>query len=126
MKIANFFSALRGLSLTLLVVSPFIILVLVLVVGMTAPKTAEEMQAEKASEAISTAKAIITSTLKDPESAEFKDPVYSNGAVCGRVNAKNSLGGYGGFKRYVVIGPVASLEGETPKFEILWKKACKR
>ena len=94
MKIANFFSALRGLSLTFLFLSPFMLVLLILVVGMTAPQTPQEMQSETASNAIANAEVVITGALKDPDSAEFKDVVYSNGAVCGRVNAKNGFGGY--------------------------------
>jgi len=43
--------------------------------------------------------------LKDPDSATFKDfaEVTGNGKYirCGKVNAKNSFGGYTGFKTFV-------------------------
>lgn len=41
--------------------------------------------------------------LKDGGSAQFSDVTrYSNGSVCGMVNAKNSFGGYVGSRRFVV------------------------
>lgn len=43
--------------------------------------------------------------LKDPNSAEFQNlriANYNNGkVVCGEINAKNSYGGYVGYKRFV-------------------------
>jgi len=48
-------------------------------------------------------KDLVRTSLKDPESANFKNlRVMSNGrALCGDVNAKNSYGGYTGFKAFV-------------------------
>jgi hypothetical protein len=45
----------------------------------------------------------ITDTLKDPASVQWRgDMVSSDGdLICGTVNAKNSMGGYVGFKRYL-------------------------
>lgn len=51
-------------------------------------------------------RALIRSVLKDPDSAKFADDRQSaRGANvwCGTVNAKNSFGGYGGPKRYIVF-----------------------
>ncbi len=44
------------------------------------------------------------STLYDPASSQFEDVAHfpSTGAVCGRVNAKNRMGGYVGFTRFVI------------------------
>jgi hypothetical protein len=52
----------------------------------------------------------IISSLKDPDSAKFSDmkilkASHSDGSftfICGRVNAKNSFGGYTGFQDFVV------------------------
>jgi hypothetical protein len=52
----------------------------------------------------------IISSLKDPDSAKFSDTKilkasHSDGGftfICGRVNAKNSFGGYTGFQDFVV------------------------
>jgi hypothetical protein len=56
-------------------------------------------------QAIEAAKAAITASLKDPGSAMFryvKLKKFGDGeVVCGEVNAKNSYGGYVGFKRFV-------------------------
>jgi hypothetical protein len=47
-------------------------------------------------------KEIITSSLIDPESAKFKDPmvIVNNRAACIEINSKNSLGGYTGFQSF--------------------------
>lgn len=44
----------------------------------------------------------VRSALKDPASAQFKDIRIADvtGSVCGQVNAKNSYGGYTGFKLF--------------------------
>ncbi|TDB44104.1 MULTISPECIES: hypothetical protein [Photorhabdus] len=63
-------------------------------------------------DAISKAKQSVQDNLKDPNSAEFSDVIFYpdaihaddviQGYVCGLVNAKNSLGGYSGNKRFAV------------------------
>ncbi|HHV68920.1 MAG TPA: DUF4124 domain-containing protein [Ochrobactrum intermedium] len=47
--------------------------------------------------------AAVRASLKDPDSANFNDlqHVGDGRALCGQVNAKNSYGGYTGFKRFV-------------------------
>lgn len=42
--------------------------------------------------------------LKDPESARFKlgPLLHSEGPYCGYVNAKNAMGGYVGFSKFMV------------------------
>lgn len=53
---------------------------------------------------ISEAQNAVARTLSDPKSADFSnDRVAGSGdrqLVCGEVNAKNSFGGYVGFRRY--------------------------
>jgi hypothetical protein len=49
------------------------------------------------------AHAEVMRTLKDPESARFSGEYLQPGAVCGKVNSKNSYGGYVGATRYVYI-----------------------
>ena len=54
------------------------------------------------------AKQAISSVLKDPGSAQFRNiREVSGGVLCGEVNAKNELGGYVGFKRFewTIISP---------------------
>lgn len=69
---------------------------------------------------------IVRGQLKDPSSAEFKD-VKGN---CGFVNAKNSFGGYTGFKRFYVSNDVVSFQGDdddnSMKFDLGWIAHCER
>ncbi len=58
---------------------------------------------------IELAKQIAVHDLKDPDSAQFRDLVARNTgkdyAVCGEINAKNSYGGYVGYRQfYVLVG----------------------
>jgi len=69
--------------------------------------------------AINIVKSTIKSSLKDPDSATFKDmKVVTNSkgeqSICGSYNAKNSYGGYVGYKGFsadVKTGTIKSLEG---------------
>ena len=47
----------------------------------------------------------IEGKLVDPESAKFKDVVVNpiDGSICGKVNARNSFGGYSGYKTFLII-----------------------
>lgn len=67
--------------------------------------------------------------LKDPNSAQFKDSYFKiwqgTPVVCGWVNSKNALGGYGGFQRFVAAGEsVAYIEEEVADFDKVWKEMC--
>lgn len=70
-----------------------------------------EIAAEKAkqqkkieNEKIEQLKNKLTKTLKDPSSALFQDTIYiaDSNSLCGQINAKNSFGGYVGFKWFGV------------------------
>lgn len=52
--------------------------------------------------AIVQAKKLVEAELIDPRSAQYEDVKASGAVVCGRVNAKNRMGGYVGFKRFFV------------------------
>lgn len=69
-------------------------------------------------EVIDDAKAAVTAKLKDPQSALFSDVRVSSdpNVVCGKVNAKNSFGGYVGAKefRYFINGKSALIVGGFP------------
>lgn len=73
----------------------------------------------------------VAAKLTDPNAAEFRD-VHTGAdgqTVCGEVNAKNALGGYVGFERFIRNKKASylSLEAttETPSvFEINWKADC--
>lgn len=96
------------------------------------PMTAAEkkVQREKwfGAETIVAAERAVRGELKDPDAAQFKD-VRANyteefGVVaCGRVNAKNELGGYTGFRRFVSSGRSVILEGRDNVADA-WSGAC--
>lgn len=76
--------------------------------------------AQADADAIAHAKAIVANKLKDPESAQFKDLVQrppsepgKSAVVCGWVNAKNSYGGYVGFKPFLVVGETSIVRDEA-------------
>ena len=56
-------------------------------------------------QAIEKAKQVVASSLKDPDSAQFRNVRIANymdgKVVCGEVNGKNSYGGYVGFGPFV-------------------------
>lgn len=59
-------------------------------------------------------KAQVVNQLKDPDSAQFRNlRVVSGGAaLCGEVNAKNSYGGYTGFKSFVADNDGVAWQGD--------------
>lgn len=59
-------------------------------------------------------KARVLSTLKDPDSAKFQgiQHVWTGRALCGQVNARNSYGGYTGFKAFVADSNGVYWEGD--------------
>lgn len=70
-----------------------------------------------AGEIIAAAKNTIRARLKDPDSAQFKDVQFGDStktgpAAYGWVNAKNAMGGYTGFQRFVSNGKTTLLESE--------------
>ena len=74
----------------------------------------------------------VAAQLKDPASAQFRNVRSSTlreTDVCGEVNAKNSFGGYTGFKRFIVTDSGAFLEGQSGEegdayFDVLWSGSC--
>jgi len=71
--------------------------------GLPGGQTEEEV-------AIKEAEMTVAYSLSDPESAQFLGVTVSNDAVCGQVNAKNKLGGYVGFRNFIVHDGTALLE----------------
>ena len=61
-------------------------------------------------------RAPLLASLADPRSAQFEDETYegpwnaSDATYCGRVNVKNSMGGYTGFRNFAVM-----MSGESGK-----------
>lgn len=74
---------------------------------------------------------LIRSLLKDPSSAAFRNTFVSRATgspmVCGEVNAKNSFGGYVGYKRFIAGGStIQLLESDMAPGEMnkTWAKIC--
>lgn len=57
----------------------------------------------------------VLGALKDPSSANFRNERLRAGFVCGEVNARNSQGGYVGFKRYLSTATRYALEEHGSK-----------
>lgn len=61
-------------------------------------------------EEIEAAKQSIVASMKDPESAQFRNLVViekqGKRVVCGEVNAKNAFGGYVGFRQFYSVPEV--------------------
>jgi hypothetical protein len=69
--------------------------------------------------------------LKDPASAKFRHVVsmQENAGYCGEVNAKNSYGGYVGYRKFYVIGTTDAYFDNTDteafsSFPTMWEKYC--
>lgn len=96
---------------------------------------------------VESAKRQVKLRLKDPSSAQFDDVKFypsdaprenPHGAVCGKVNAKNSFGAYIGYRRFVM--GISTVNGETYRsgvqmedgsnlmsgvYDSLWEDKCK-
>ncbi|HEX7385825.1 MAG TPA: hypothetical protein VF285_00935 [Castellaniella sp.] len=67
----------------------------------------------------------VVAGLKDPDSAKFRNQY----GVCGEVNAKNALGGYVGYRRFIAVREdlVVVDDGLTTSpadFEKVWASSC--
>ncbi len=71
------------------------------------------------------AKESVKGLLKDSSSAEFsRGEIGRDGAVCGYVNAKNSLGAYAGNSRYISTNGQTAIDDGSQSFDDSWKKIC--
>lgn len=96
------------------------------------PLSAAEKKAQQerrlGARTIVAAERAVRASLKDPDSAQFKG-VRANYTeefdvvACGQVNAKNELGGYTGFKRFISSGKSVILEGRD-NIADAWVGAC--
>lgn len=78
---------------------------------------------------IAAAKQLVTDSLKDPESARFREIFVARDGetVCGAVNAKNSMGGYVGFRRFMIeSGGSMFFDDSGPSFPGLIDMTCKK
>ena len=96
----------------------------------SAENIAKDAERAELEDFVGRAKTLLVRDYKDPQSAQFQDLVIATTAVtrtlCGSVNAKNSYGGYVGFKRFSVqfftdprvnISPSLWYEGESTERE---------
>lgn len=60
------------------------------------------------------AKAVVSASLRDPSSAEFRNIIAGANATCGEVNGKNAFGAYVGFKPFVYADGIVRIEPEQP------------
>lgn len=88
--------------------------------------------------AMSDAKSAVRHLLKDPSSAEFEDlkffPSFLGfNSVCGKVNARNSLGGYVGARRFIWKSKDKTIDMEVgdpdtlvdKSFNVVWDYHCR-
>jgi len=103
-----------------------IILMAVACAAQSAPKA--KLKAAAKPDPVAAAHERVKDALKDPDSAKFRNEfVARDGAVCGFVNAKNSYGGYGGFRRYIVEPDRVMLDGDGDdswKMDSHWYDVC--
>lgn len=103
------------------------IILLALLVGLAGCESKEAKQQRLDEIGYSYAQEIVKNELIDPASAQFK----SQKGFCGEVNSKNKMGGYVGFKRFIVLSPKNVLfENETnvstKQFPNAWEGICKK
>jgi hypothetical protein len=89
-------------------------------------KAARELDARR-EETRRVVREMVSATLKDPDSARFRNQQ----GICGEANAKNSFGGYVGFQRFIMLRAGSALfETEDSKerelFQLLWQTLCER
>ena len=82
--------------------------------------------APKDTSLIAKAKTTAAYNLKDPDSAKFRDMTVIRGVVCGQINAKNSMGGYVGFKRFLVAKDSSLIDDDSKPFDQLWSITCQK
>lgn len=74
----------------------------------------------------------VRAILKDGDSARFKDVFFARGPddipmTCGKVNAKNSFGGYRGYQGFISAGrpDLTFLQTQVSDFRNLWDQVCR-
>lgn len=94
-----------------------------------APEKKSDVQEKLTQKRIESAKARVLDTLKDPDSAKFKDVyVAADGeTLCGSINSKNSYGGYVGFQNFMIDADGRLFFDDSgPSFPGMIQMACKR
>jgi len=75
---------------------------------------------------IAKSKTMMADRFSDPDSAKFRKVFVIKGTVCGEVNAKNLMGGYVGYRRFVVNEGDALVDSGSSTFDELWDVACSK
>lgn len=83
--------------------------------GATACISEAEQHRREKGEVIGRAQTRVAALLRDPSSAQFSDVQVRGAEICGAVNGKNALGGYGSPRRFVVAAGVVNFDpSESP------------
>lgn len=86
---------------------------------------------QDSADAIEKVKNAILESMKDPNSAQFRRITTNGAGVCGEVNAKNSMGGYVGFKKFInwddndEVTDFTFYEDKDPKVAEIMSMYCK-
>lgn len=83
-------------------------------------KQTKELDAAK----VIAVKMFVSNSLKDPDSAKFRAVRVKWDTVCGEVNAKNSYGGYVGYRRFYSIDAKDLYMEESRFDEGQWDAFC--
>jgi len=111
-------------------ISTIAMLAVVSGVAFAGPKEAakeKRLQERRDTQMVDAAKKRIAYSLTDPDSAKFREVFVAPNqvAVCGDVNAKNSFGGYTGFRKFIYSSSKQGIDGDGSYFvEARWKDRC--
>lgn len=88
--------------------------------------------ARRGNAAIEKVKAAIADSARDPQSVQYRKVriASSDGSlICGEVNAKNGMGGYIGFRRFVNFntdGSAFEVDDGGKSFDWSWNRNCNK
>ena len=111
-------------------ISTIAMLAVVSGVAFAGPKEAakeKRLQERRDTQMVDAAKKRIAYSLTDPDSAKFREVFVAPNqvAVCGDVNAKNSFGGYTGFRKFIYSSSKQGIDGDGSYFvEARWEDRC--
>lgn len=95
----------------------------------TSPSSADEAPSDAVVNAA--ARQAVLWKLTDPDSAKFRNVIVvakpgQAKAVCGEVNAKNRMGGYAGYKRFISAGTakLTYFEDDLADMNEAWRTLC--
>jgi hypothetical protein len=105
-----------------------VVIALVMIVSSAEAAPKQKAKPVAKSDPIAIARERVKNILKDPDSARFRSEfVARDGTVCGFVNAKNSYGGYDGFRRYIAEAERVMVDDnsdESWKMDSHWTDVC--